>query len=87
MNKKLRVVELFAGVGTQAMALKRLATDYEDFDYEVIGISEIDKFAVKSYNAIHGETRNFGDVTLINPSEMPDFDLLTYSFPCQDLSL
>lgn len=87
MNKKLRVLELFAGVGTQAMALKRLAKDYENFDFEVVGISEIDKFAVQSYNAIHGETTNFGDVTLINPQELPDIDLVTYSFPCQDISV
>ena len=85
MNK-LKVLELFAGVGTQAMALKRLANDYENFDFEVVGISEIDKFAIKSYNAIHGETTNFGDVSLIDTSEIPDIDLVTYSFPCQDIS-
>ena len=85
MNK-LKVLELFAGVGTQAMALKRLANEYEDFNFEVVGISEINKFAIKSYNAIHGETKNFGDISLINTDELPDVDLVTYSFPCQDIS-
>ena len=86
MGNKLKVLELFAGVGTQAMALKRLAKDNDDFDFEVVGISEIDKFALKSYNAIHGDTTNFGDITLINPKDLPDVDLITYSFPCTDIS-
>lgn len=77
---KIKVIELFAGVGSQAMALRNIG-----IDYEVIGISEIDKFAFKSYEAIHGKTFNFGDITKI--SELPYCDLLTYSFPCQDLSV
>ena len=78
--RKIKVIELFAGVGSQAMALRNIG-----IDYEVIGISEIDKFAFKSYEAIHGKTCNFGDITKI--SELPYCDLLTYSFPCQDLSV
>jgi len=79
MNR-IKVIELFAGVGSQAMALRNIG-----IDYEVVGISEIDKFAYKSYEAIHGKTCNFGDITKI--SELPYCDLLTYSFPCQDLSV
>lgn len=79
---KLRVFEAFAGVGTQSMALKRLG-----IDYEVVGIAEIDKFAIQSYMAIHGETKNYGDISKIDPTELPDMDLFTYSFPCQDLSI
>ena len=78
--QKIKVIELFAGVGSQAMALRNIG-----IDYEVIGISEIDKFAFKSYEAIHGKTCNFGDITKIN--KLPYCDLLTYSFPCQDLSI
>ena len=78
--KKIKVIELFAGVGSQAMALRNIG-----IDYEVIGISEIDKFAYKSYEAIHGKVKNFGDITKIN--KLPHCDLLTYSFPCQDLSI
>ena len=78
--KKIKVIELFAGVGSQAMALRNIG-----IDYEIIGISEIDKFAIKSYEAIHGEVKNFGDITKIN--KLPYCDLLTYSFPCQDLSI
>jgi len=79
MNR-IKVIELFAGVGSQAMALRNIG-----IDYEVIGISEIDKFAYKSYEAIHGKVKNFGDITKID--KLPYCDLLTYSFPCQDLSI
>lgn len=79
---KLRVFEAFSGVGTQSMALKRLGVNYE-----VVGIAEIDKFAIQSYMAIHGETKNYGDISKIDPTELPDMDLFTYSFPCQDLSI
>ena len=84
--EKLRIFEAFAGYGSQAMALKRLKEDYSAFDYEVVGISEIDKYAIKSYNAVHGETKNYGDISKIDWNGVPDFDLLTYSFPCTDLS-
>lgn len=78
----IRVFEAFAGVGTQAMALKRIG-----IDYKVIGISEIDKFALKSYEEIHGKVNNFGDISKIDSNILPDFDLFTYSFPCQDISM
>lgn len=82
MNNKLRVFEAFAGVGSQRMALRNLG-----IDHEVVGIAEIDKFALKSYEAIHGDCPNFGDISKLDPSELPDMDLFTYSFPCQDLSV
>lgn len=78
---RLRVFEAFAGYGSQAMALRRLAVDYE-----VVGISEIDKYAIQAYNAVHGDTNNYGDICKIDWSSVPDFDLFTYSFPCQDIS-
>lgn len=78
----LKVFEAFAGIGTQSMALKRLG-----IPFEVVGIAEIDKFAIQSYMAIHGDTKNYGDISKIDPTELPDMDLFTYSFPCQDLSI
>lgn len=77
----IKVFEAFAGIGTVRMALDRLG-----IAHEVVGISEIDKFAIKSYEAIHGETNNYGDITEIDPKSLPDFDLFTYGFPCQDIS-
>ena len=78
----LRVFEAFAGYGSQSIALRNLG-----IEYEVVAISEIDKYAIKAYEAIHGQTNNLGDIGKIDPSDIPDHDLFTYSFPCQDLSV
>ena len=78
----LRVFESFAGIGTQRMGLERAG-----IDHEVVGICEIDKFAIDSYEAIHGDVNNYGDIAKIDPKDLPDFDLFTYSFPCVDLSM
>ena len=78
----IKVFESFAGIGTQRMGLERAG-----IDHEVVGICEIDKFAINSYEAIHGETKNYGDISKIDPKDLPDFDLFTYSFPCQDISM
>lgn len=75
----LRVIELFAGIGSQTRALKNIGVEHE-----VIAISEIDKHAIKSYEAIHGPVNNLGDIK--NIESLPDADLWTYSFPCQDIS-
>ena len=81
MNK-LRVFEAFAGYGSQSIALRNLG-----IDYEVVAISEIDKYAIKAYEAIHGTTLNLGDISKIKVEDIPKHDLFTYSFPCQDLSV
>lgn len=78
----IKVVEAFAGVGSQRMALRNLG-----IDHKVVGIFEIDKFALKSYEAIHGDCPNLGDISKIKGEEVPNHDLFTYSFPCQDLSV
>lgn len=76
----IRVIELFSGIGAQAEALKELG-----IDYEVIATSDIDKHAIKGYEAIHGKVNNLGDVTLIE--HLPECDLLTYSYPCTSVSV
>lgn len=53
--------------------------------HTVVAISEIDKNAIKSYTALHGETVNLGDIREIR--ELPEADFWTYSFPCQDISV
>ena len=126
----LRVFEAFAGIGSQSMALRNL-----NIDYEVVGISEVDKWALLAYDTIHNEpynidipskedmlkeferrhiaynfssgkseiprgikditklykahirSKNYGDIRLINPSELPSMDLFTYSFPCKNISI
>lgn len=76
---KLKVFEAFAGYGSQAMALNRLRENYPQFDYEVVGISEIDKYALQAYQAVHGHCPNYGDISKIDWNTVPDFDLLTLS--------
>ena len=78
--KKLTVNELFAGIGAFRKALIN-----QNIPHEIVGISEIDKYAIKSYEAMYGETRNYGDISKV---ERLDYaDLWTYGFPCQDISL
>ena len=80
----MKFFSLFSGIGAPEKALNRL-----NVKYDLIGYSEIDKYASKSYSAIHKvpESMNFGDITKINENELPkDIDLVTYGFPCQDIS-
>ena len=52
----LRVFEAFAGYGSQSIALGLLAEAFPDFRFQTVGISEIDKYAIKAYAALHGST-------------------------------
>lgn len=64
------------------MALRNIGVDYE-----VVGISEIDKYAIKAYESTHGKVNNLGDISKIKVEDVPEHDLFTYSFPCQDISV
>ena len=88
ITKPIRLIELFAGIGSQAKALKRLNANFEHYR-----VCEFDKFAMASYNAIHGTNFETSDVTKIDSEWLGIVDtdkyeyILTYSFPCTDLSL
>ena len=88
IDKPIRLIELFGGIGAQAMALRDIGADFEH--YRLI---EFDKYPVASYNAIHGTNFIPQDITKIHGRDLGIVDvenytyLLTYSFPCQDLSL
>ena len=80
MIKKLKVLSLFSGIGAFEKALTNL-----EVDYEVVGFSEIDKHAIRSYCAIHNvdETLNLGDISKLNIDKLPkNIDLLTHGSPC-----
>ena len=127
---KLRVFESFSGVGSMSMALRNLG-----IDFELVGTSEVDRYAILAYDAIHGDnedipipskeemlkefedkhiaynfssgkseiprglkdieklykahirSKNYGDIQLINPEDLPEMDLYTYSFPCKNISV
>lgn len=83
---KIRVFEAFAGYGGATYGLQRAG-----IDFEVVGYSEFDKFAAALYDANHKDSKgniikNWGDITQIEPHELPDFDLFTGGFPCQPFS-
>lgn len=80
----LNVLSLFSGIGAFEKALENL-----NIDHEVVGYCEIDKYASKAYSAIHdiSEEKNLKDVTKIDILDIDDpVDLITYGFPCQDIS-
>lgn len=52
-----------------------------------VGYSEIDKYAIKTYERNFNGHTNYGDATAINPKQLPDFDLLVGGFPCQAFSV
>lgn len=78
------VLSLFSGIGAFEKALERC-----NLNYDLVNYCEIDKYASKSYSLIHNvsEDKNLIDVTKIDTSFLPkDIDLITYGFPCQDIS-
>lgn len=83
MNKKLKVLSLFSGIGAFEVALDNLKVDYD-----VVSYCEFDKYAAKAYSLIHNipEFMNLGDINNIDEKQLPDFDLMTYGFPCQSFS-
>ena len=94
IDKPVRLIELFAGIGSQAKALERLnEKGLLLYGFEHYRICEFDKYAVKSYNAIHGTDFETTDITKITAADLgiTDIDkycyILTYSFPCTDLSV
>ena len=81
----LKYLSLFSGIGSPEQALKN-----SGIEFELFGFSEIDKYAIKSYCAVHGvdENLNLGDITKINIESLPlDIDLITHGSPCQDFSV
>lgn len=81
----MKILSLFSGIGAFEKAF-----DHLKIPYELVGYCEIDKYASKSYSAIHNvpESMNLGDITKVDEKALPkDMDLITYGFPCQDISL
>lgn len=80
----IRLLSLFTGIGAFEKALRNL-----NIPYELVGFSEIDKYAEKSYCAIHNvdEKKNLGDVKNIKTDNLKDIDFMTWGFPCQDISI
>lgn len=88
IDKPIRLIELFGGIGSQAMALRDIGADFEHYR-----LVEFDKYACASYNAIHGTSFEPTDIRNVHGGDLGIVDkddwcyLLTYSFPCTDLSV
>ena len=80
----IKVFTAFSGYDSQCLALNKLG-----IDYELVGWSEIDKYAIKAHDALFPQwaERNYGDISKVDWAQVPDFDLFTYSFPCTDISV
>ena len=77
---KLRVLELFAGIGACSKALERLG-----IEHEIVDAVEIDKYAIASFNAVHGTDFEPQDITKWDKDV--EVDLIMHGSPCQDFSL
>ena len=88
IDKPIRLSELFGGIGSQAMALRNIGANFEHHL-----LVEFDPAPVRSYNAIHGTNFEPTDITKIHGEDLKIIDtdkycyIMTYSFPCQDLSV
>lgn len=76
-------ISLFSGIGAFEEALGYVT------DFEVVKWCENDPITARAYSLIHGisEENNLGDITDVDASSLPAVDLVTYGFPCQDLSI
>lgn len=96
-DNPLRVMTLASGYDSMCLAFEMLKRDFPEFNYELVGWAEFDpeskkpmseQPAVIAHNALfpQWEDRNYGDITQIIWQDVPDFDLLFASTPCQDIS-
>ena len=77
---KRTMIDLFAGIGGFTLG-------FEAAGFECIGHCEIDRYAQRSYYAIHGKKEGAwfaDDITTVRPEDLPPCDLITAGFPCQD---
>lgn len=80
----MKFIDFFAGIGCFSLGLEKVG-------FEKVGYCEIDTFAVKSFNAIHdmkeGDCWYEKDIRTVTPESVPNADIWTAGFPCQDVSV
>lgn len=80
--EKLKLFECYAGYGGASFGLKKA-----NIPFECVGYSEINEKVIDIYNKNHANITNYGDITKIDIKDLPNFDLITGGFPCQDVSI
>lgn len=75
ITKPIRLIELFAGYGSQAMALKRIGAKFEH--YRVV---EFDKYAIASYNAVHGTNFPTMDITKVHAVDLGIKNTIAFTY-------
>ena len=84
-KKSIKLLSLFSGIGAYEQAFKN-----KGYEIDLVGFSEINKYATKSYCNIYGvsEDKGLGDITKIDINSLPtDIDSITHGSPCQDFSV
>lgn len=81
INKKIKILEIFGGIGSATQALKNIGFEVESY------LIEIDKRVVSLYNKLHNENFEPQDIKNINGKDINiEFDIAVIGFPCQDIS-
>ena len=78
----IKYFSMFSGIGGFEYGLQQSKHDFEN-----VGFSEIDKYAVSIYERHYPNHTNYGDATKIKTEELPDFEFLVGGFPCQAFSV
>ena len=82
MERKVKVVSLFSGIGGFEKGLEK-----SNLNHEVVFASEIDRFAINTYGYNFSLKHMHGDIKQINEKDIPEHDLLCAGFPCQSFSV
>ncbi len=85
MNKHIRFIDLFAGIGGIRKGFE-IACDRKGFTSECVFTSEIKPHAVEVLKQNHPNEIVYGDITQIESKDIPNFDFLLGGFPCQAFS-
>ena len=78
----MRMLDLFSGIGGFHKGFEQAG-----YEFEWVGFSEIDKYASAVYRHRFPEAVELGDITTIQPGDLPKIDLITFGSPCQDFSI
>jgi DNA (cytosine-5)-methyltransferase 1 len=77
-NEKMKFIDLFCGIGSFHYSFKKL-------NWECVMSCDIDRAVKETYKENYGITP-LGDITKIEPNNIPTYDIICAGFPCQPFS-